>query len=146
MPPKILVVEDNDRNRRLIRIVLKAKGYEVIEATSAEEAIVQLNNEIIALILMDVQLPKMDGLELTQKIKENPDTKDIPIIALTAYAMKGDREKFLTAGCDGYIGKPIDTQELPKIVARFLNGKRKTENGKRKNRKLRAKRGNQKGI
>ena len=120
MPPKILVVEDNDRNRRLIRIILKAKGYEVIEAVTAEEAIVHLNNESIALILMDIQLPKMDGLELTQKIKGNPDTKDIPIIALTAYAMKGDREKFLAAGCDGYIGKPVDTQELPKIVARFL--------------------------
>ena len=120
MPPKILVVEDNDRNRRLIRIVLKAKGYEVIEAVTAEEAIVQLNNEKIDLILMDIQLPQMDGLELTQKIKKHPDTKEIPIIALTAYAMKGDRETFLTAGCDSYIGKPVDTQELPKIVAEFL--------------------------
>jgi CheY-like chemotaxis protein len=120
MPPQILVVEDNDRNRRLIRIVLKAKGYEVIEAVTAEEAIVQLKNEPIDLILMDIQLPKMDGLELTKKIKDNPNTKDIPIIALTAYAMKGDREKFLDAGCDGYIGKPIDTQELPEVVANFL--------------------------
>jgi len=120
MPPKILVVEDNDRNRRLIRIVLKSKGYEVIEAVTAEEAIVQLNNEPIDLILMDIQLPKMDGLALAKEIKKNPNTKDIPIIALTAYAMKGDREKFLAAGCDGYIGKPVDTQELPNIVAKFL--------------------------
>jgi len=120
MPLKILVVEDNDRNRRLIRMVLKANGYEVIEAVTAEEAIVQLDNEPIALILMDIQLPKMDGLELTRKIKENPNTKDIPIIALTAYAMKGDKEKFLDAGCDGYIGKPIDTRELPEVVASFL--------------------------
>jgi len=120
MPSKILVVEDNDRNRRLIRIVLKAKGYEIIETVTAEEAIVQLGNESIDLILMDIQLPKMDGLELTQKIKDNPATKDIPIIALTAYAMKGDKEKFLAAGCDDYIGKPIDTQELPKVVAQFL--------------------------
>ncbi|MFQ6040015.1 MAG: response regulator [Candidatus Poribacteria bacterium] len=120
MSPKILIVEDNDRNRRLIRIVLKAKGYEVIEATTAEEAIIQVNNEPIALILMDIQLPKMDGLELTQKIKESPDTKDIPIIALTAYAMKGDKEKFLNSGCDAYIGKPINTKELPKIIADFL--------------------------
>ncbi|MBM3240107.1 response regulator [Candidatus Poribacteria bacterium] len=120
MSPKILVVEDNDRNRRLIRIILKAKGYEVIEAATAEEAIIQLKHEPIALILMDIQLPKMDGLELTRTIKENPATKNIPIIALTAYAMKGDREKFLAAGCDGYIGKPVDTQELPNIVARFL--------------------------
>ena len=122
MSPKILVVDDNDRNRRLIRIILKAKGYEVIEAATAEEAIIQLKNEPIALILMDIQLPKMDGLELTRTIKENPDTKNIPIIALTAYAMKGDREKFLAAGCDGYIGKPVDTQELPNIIARFLGG------------------------
>jgi len=120
MPPKILVVEDNDRNRRLIKIVLKAKGYEVIEAVTAEEAIVQLDNEPIALILMDIQLPKMDGLKLAQNIKKNPDTKDIPVIALTAYAMKGDREKFLAAGCDDYISKPIDTRELPKIVTKFL--------------------------
>ena len=120
MSPKILIVEDNDRNRRLIRIILKAKGYEVIEAATAEEAIIQLKNEPIALILMDIQLPKMDGLELTRTIKENPDTRKIPNIALTAYAMKGDREKFLAAGCDGYIGKPVDTQELPNIVARFL--------------------------
>ncbi|MBC8232023.1 response regulator [bacterium] len=121
MPPKILVVEDNDRNRRLIRIVLKSKGYEVIEAVTAEEAIVQLNNEPIDLILMDIQLPKMDGLALAKEIKENPATKDIPIIALTAYAMKGDREKFLAAGCDDYIGKPVDTQKLPKVVAGFLD-------------------------
>ena len=121
MSPKILVVEDNDRNRRLIRMVLQAKGYEVIEAVTAEEAMIQLDSESVALILMDIQLPKMDGLELTQKIKANPDTKDIPIIALTAYAMKGDKEKFLDAGCDGYIGKPIDTRELPEVVASLLN-------------------------
>lgn len=120
MPTKILVVEDNDRNRRLIRIILKAKGYEVVEAGTAEEAIVHLKNEPIALILMDIQLPEMDGLELTQNIKKDPDTKDIPIIALTAYAMKGDREKFLAAGCDGYISKPIDTRELPKVIMKFL--------------------------
>jgi len=120
MHPKILVVEDNDRNRRLIRIVLTAKGYDVIEAVTAEEAIVFLKENQIDLILMDIQLPKMDGLQLTQKIKNNPETKDIPVIALTAYAMKGDREKFLSAGCDSYISKPINTQELPKIVAELL--------------------------
>lgn len=102
-------------------MVLQAKGYEVIEAVTAEEAMIQLDSESVALILMDIQLPKMDGLELTQKIKANPDTKDIPIIALTAYAMKGDKEKFLDAGCDGYIGKPIDTRELPEVVASLLN-------------------------
>lgn len=118
MSPKVLVVEDNDRNRRLVKIVLKAKGYEVIEAVTAEEAIVQLN-ESIDIILMDIQLPEMDGLELAQNIKNDPNTKNIPIIALTAYAMKGDKERFLAAGCDDYISKPIDTQKLPKIVAKY---------------------------
>lgn len=119
MSPKVLVVEDNDRNRRLVKIVLKAKGYEVIEAVTAEQAIVQLNNESIDIILMDIQLPEMDGLELAQNIKNDPNTKNIPIIALTAYAMKGDKERFLAAGCDDYISKPIDTQKLPKIVAKY---------------------------
>lgn len=120
MYSKVLVVEDNDRNRRLVKVVLKARGYKVIEAVTAEEAMTKLNNEHIDLILMDIQLPEMDGLELTRNIKRNLDTKDIPIIALTAYAMKGDREKFLAAGCDDYISKPIDTQMLPKVVAKFL--------------------------
>lgn len=123
MSSKILVVEDNDRNRRLIRIILMHRGYEVIEAATAEKAIVQLNNEQIDLILMDIQLPKMDGVQLTQKIKSDQNTQDIPVIALTAYAMKGDKTKYLSAGCDGYISKPINTQELPKIVAKFLKGK-----------------------
>jgi CheY-like chemotaxis protein len=121
MSSRVLVVEDNDRNRRLVKVVLKARGYEVIEAITAEDAITKLNSKHrIDLILMDIQLPEMDGLELTQNIRKNPDTKDIPIIALTAYAMKGDKERFLAAGCDDYISKPIDTQALPKIVAKFL--------------------------
>ena len=117
MSLKILVVEDNDRNRRLLRILLKSKGYEIIEAATGEEAINYLKNQKPDLILMDVQLPKMDGLELTQKIKSDKETADIPIIAVTAYAMKGDRERILKAGCDGYISKPIDTHKVPLLIA-----------------------------
>ena len=117
MSRKILVVEDNDRNRRLMRILLKANGYEVIEATTGEEAMNYLKEQKPDLILMDIQLPNTDGLALTKEIKSAADTKDIPVVAVTAYAMKGDRERILKAGCDAYISKPIDTRKLPLIVA-----------------------------
>lgn len=120
MPQTILVVEDNDRNRRLMRIVLKAKGYEVMEATTGKEALDYLSTQTPDLILMDIQLPRTDGLTLTKEIKSNAQTKDIPIIAVTAYAMKGDKERMLEAGCDDYISKPIDTQKLPLIIAEIL--------------------------
>ena len=120
MSQKILVVEDNDRNRRLIRILLKARGYEVIETSTGKEAMDYLADETPDLILMDIQLPSTDGLTLTKEIKGNDRTKEVPIIAVTAYAMKGDKERMLEAGCDGYISKPIDTQKLPLIVADIL--------------------------
>ena len=120
MPEKILVVEDNDRNRRLMRILLKANGYEVIEATTGKEAMDYLSTQSPDLILMDIQLPGKDGLTLTKEIKSNIQTKDIPIVVVTAYAMKGDKERMLEAGCDGYISKPIDTQKLPLIIAEIL--------------------------
>ena len=123
MSGRILVVEDNDRNRRLMRILLKANGYEVIEASTGAEAMDYLRDHVPDLILMDIQLPHTDGLALTREIKNGAQTKDIPIIAVTAYAMKGDRERMLEAGCDGYISKPIDTQKLPQIVADALQGK-----------------------
>ena len=123
MSGKVLVVEDNDRNRRLMRILLKANGYEVIEASTGAEAMDYLQDHVPDLILMDVQLPHTDGLALTQEIKNGAQTKDIPIIAVTAYAMKGDRERMLEAGCDGYISKPIDTQKLPQIIADALQKK-----------------------
>jgi len=126
MSLKILVVEDNDRNRRLLRILLRSKGYEIIEAATGEEAMNHLKNQKPDLILMDVQLPKMDGLELTQKIKSDKETADIPIIAVTAYAMKGDRERILKAGCDGYISKPIDTHKVPLLIADTLEKLGKT--------------------
>ena len=120
MPQKALVVEDNDRNRRLMRILLKANGYEVIETTTGKEAMDYLETQTPDLILMDIQLPGTDGLTLARKIKDNVRTKDIPIIAVTAYAMRGDRERMLEAGCDGYISKPIDTQKFPLTVADVL--------------------------
>ena len=123
MSGRILVVEDNDRNRRLMRILLKANGYEVIEASTGAEAMDYLQDHVPDLILMDIQLPHTDGLALTREIKNGAQTKDIPIIAVTAYAMKGDRERMLEAGCDGYISKPIDTQKLRQIIADALQKK-----------------------
>jgi CheY-like chemotaxis protein len=120
----ILVVDDNPVNLKLSRVLLQGEGYEVASAMDAEEALKILETSKPRLILMDLQLPGMDGLTLTRRLKADPATAGIIILALTAYAMKGDEEKALTAGCDGYIPKPIDTQTLPGLIARFLNGKK----------------------
>ena len=120
MSRKILVVEDNDRNRRLLKVLLKANEYEVIEATTGEEAMNYLDGQKPDLILMDIQLPNTDGLVLTKEIKSKTEMKDIPIVAVTAYAMKGDRERILESGCDAYISKPIDTRELILLIADIL--------------------------
>jgi CheY-like chemotaxis protein len=116
----ILVVEDNDTNLRLFVFLLSAKGYQVRGATDARQALELLRNFRPRLILMDLQLPGTDGYELTRRLKADPDTRDILIIALTAYAMRGDEEKALAAGCDGYITKPIDTRALPVRIAEYL--------------------------
>jgi CheY-like chemotaxis protein len=120
MSQKIPVVEDNDRNRRLMKMLLKANGYEVIEAATGKEAMDYLEQQKPDLILMDIQLPNTDGLELTRKIKSAVETRDIPIVAVTAYAMKGDEERILEAGCDAYASKPINTRELPLLIADIL--------------------------
>ncbi|MGR3176616.1 MAG: response regulator [Candidatus Anammoxibacter sp.] len=120
----ILVIEDNEKNRKLIKVVLKAKGYKIIEAEDAETAMDQLKKDIPDLILMDIGLPGMDGFELTRLIKRDKTTKDVPIIAVTAHAMKGEKEKTLEAGCDDYVSKPIDINEFQKTVARVLNDKK----------------------
>lgn len=117
---RILVVEDNEKNRKLIRVVLKAKGYEIIEAEDAETAINYLKTNVPDLILMDIGLPGLDGLQLTRQIKQNETTKKIPVIAVTAHAMRGDEEKILGAGCDDYISKPINVGEFPLTIARIL--------------------------
>ena len=116
----ILVVDDNPVNLKLVRVLLENAGYQVSTAGDAEEALALLTSARPHLILMDLQLPGMDGLELTRNLKGNPETRDVIILALTAYAMKGDEQKALAAGCDGYIQKPIDTRTLPDRVAEAL--------------------------
>ena len=117
---KILLVEDNAVNRRLAGFLLRSQGYEVIEAESASVAFEMIEKHRPALIVMDIQLPGMDGLEATRNLKQQPATADIPVIAVTSYAMKGDREKALAAGCAGYVTKPIDkTIFLQEIAARL---------------------------
>ena len=116
----VMVVEDNEKNRKLIRVVLKAKGYNVIEATTGEEALSLLKEQRPDIILMDIQLPGIDGLTLIRQIKADVDKKDIPIIAVTAHAMKGDEQKILDTGCDAYMSKPIDTRELPLTIEKYL--------------------------
>jgi two-component system, cell cycle response regulator DivK len=112
----ILIVDDNPVNMKLIRVLLAREGYEVRTASDATEALIALNEFRPGLILMDIQLPGIDGLELTRRLKAAPATRDIPILGLTAYAMKGDEERILAAGCDGYIPKPIDTRALPNFI------------------------------
>ena len=117
---KILLVEDNPVNRRLAVFLLRSQGYEVHEVTTAQEAFENIEKERPDLIVMDIQLPGMDGLEVTRRIKAQPATADIPVIAVTSYAMKGDREKALAAGCVGYVTKPIDKNIfIQEITARI---------------------------
>jgi len=118
--PIVLVVDDNPTNLKLIAYLLQAKGYDVRTAIDAETALEVVEDARPALILMDLQLPGMDGLELTRRLKSSEKTRDIIVIAVTAYAMKGDEERARAAGCDGYIPKPVDTRALPRIVAKYL--------------------------
>ena len=116
----ILVIEDNPVNLELVTDLLEVAGYDVLQSLSAEEGIVQARAALPNLILMDVRLPGMDGLTATGILKSDDATRAIPVIALTAQAMKGDEEEALAAGCDAYLSKPIDTRELPKVIARVL--------------------------
>ncbi len=116
----ILIVDDNAINLKLARVLLQGEGYAVRTATDAEDALRQLATYTPRVILMDIQLPGMDGLQLTQMLKSGDSTKDIVILALTAYAMKGDEEKARAAGCDGYVTKPIDIDSLPQLIAHHL--------------------------
>jgi len=117
---KILIVEDNPQNMKLLEMLLEAKGYILLEAIDGEQAMDVATTERPDLILMDIQLPKMSGLEVTRKLRQLPAFNHIPIIAITAYAMKGDKEKFIKAGCDAYLPKPIDTRELPRMISEML--------------------------
>jgi len=116
----ILIVEDNPMNMELARDVLESKGYRVRGATSAGEALQALQESLPDLILMDIQLPGLDGLELTRTLKQDPRTKEIIVVAMTAHAMKGDRERCVTGGMDDYVSKPIRIAELLEKIAGVL--------------------------
>ncbi|CAN5919432.1 response regulator [soil metagenome] len=117
---RILIVDDNPTNLKLVAYLMQACGYQVDTALDADSALATIARVPPRLILMDLQMPGVDGLELTRRLKAERSTCEIVIIAVTAYAMKGDQDKALAAGCDDYITKPIDTRALPETVARHL--------------------------
>jgi two-component system cell cycle response regulator DivK len=116
----ILYVEDNKENRLLVRRVLEAEGCAVIEAESAAQALELLESSVPNLILMDINMPEIDGYTLTGRLRQNPKMQGVPIIAMTANVMRGDRERTMEAGCDGYIQKPIDVDLLGQQLRHFL--------------------------
>lgn len=118
----ILIVDDSPVNLKLARVVLEAGGYAVQTAADTDEAREVMKRFSPRLILMDIQLPGMDGLEFTRHLKSDPATADIRVVALTAFAMQADREKAMAAGCDGFITKPFDTRTLGSTIARLLDG------------------------
>jgi two-component system cell cycle response regulator DivK len=120
MSKKVLIVEDDPKNLKLAIMTLKSHDYELIYAVDGEEAISTALSEKPDIILMDMQLPKISGIDATKHIREYPDFAKIPILALTAYAMKGDEDKYIDAGCTAYMSKPINTRELPVKVAELL--------------------------
>ena len=125
MDPKIILyIEDNPENRLLVRRVLEVEGYQVVEADNGNTGLQKAEMTAPDLVLMDINLPEIDGYELTHRLKQMPHLADVPVVAMTANVMKGDREKTLAAGCDGYIQKPIDVDQLPFQVARFLQAKK----------------------
>lgn len=117
---KVLLVEDNKMNSRLVQYVLERDGFQILNAVSAEEAIRLAASEAPDIILMDIQLPGMDGLEATGLLKQDPQTASIPIVAITAHAMRGDEERIRAFGCEGYISKPINTRQLAETVRQYL--------------------------
>jgi two-component system, cell cycle response regulator DivK len=116
----ILIVEDNERNLKLLRDLLGAYGYQTVEARSAEDGIALAREEHPQLVLMDVQLPGMDGLAALQELRASAETAATPVLAVTAFAMKDDRERLLAAGFDGYLEKPINIRELPSCLRSYL--------------------------
>jgi two-component system cell cycle response regulator DivK len=123
IPRKILVVDDNQDSRELAVKVLRNKGYQIVEAVDGEDALEKAITEKPHLILLDISIPKMTGYEVAGKLKSMEEFENIPIVALTAHAMKGDREKFITCGFEGYISKPINVREFPEQVRAYLRGK-----------------------
>jgi two-component system, cell cycle response regulator DivK len=121
MARSILYIEDNEQNLYLITFLLKSRGHEVAQARSGEEGIALAGRSTPDLILLDIQLPGMDGYEIARQLRLNPDLRGIPIVAVTSYAMVGDKEKALAAGCDGYIEKPINPETFVSQVEAHLN-------------------------
>jgi CheY-like chemotaxis protein len=118
---RVLVVEDNEMNMQLVEFLLEEGGYEIVKAASGEEAMaVARGGQPVDLILMDIHLPGVDGLSVVQELKKDARTSSIPILALTAHAMRGDKDRFLQAGCDGYISKPIDVKTFLSSIEAFL--------------------------
>ena len=124
----ILIVEDSPLNRKLVTAILRPRGYNLLIAVDGEQAIEIATREQPDLILMDMQLPKVSGYEATKTLKSQPETKNIPIVALTAHAMENERERAMTARCDGYITKPIDTRAFPDMIRQYLD-LRETQTG-----------------
>jgi two-component system, cell cycle response regulator DivK len=120
---RILVVEDNERNLKLVRDVLQYAGYDVIAASSGEQGVALARERAPDLVLMDLQLPEMDGAEALRLLRDDPLTREIPVVAVTAFAMKDDRKRALDAGFDSYIEKPISVRALPEQVRGFLDRK-----------------------
>jgi len=118
----VLYIEDNDDNRTLVKRILMAEGIEVLEAADGAPGLALALDHRPDLILMDINLPEIDGYEWTTRIKSIPELRGVPIVALTANVMKGDREKSIAAGCDGYIQKPVDVDRLPDQIKSFLKG------------------------
>ena len=119
---QILIVEDNDKNMKLFRDVLIAKGYRTLEATTGEQAVALAAERSPDLVLMDIQLPDIDGVEALGRLRADGRTTAVPVLALTAQAMEGDRERFLAAGFDGYLSKPVDIAELIATVNLYCEG------------------------
>lgn len=120
MNERILIAEDNPQNMRLIEMVLGTRGYSLLRATDGKEALDMALRERPDLIIMDIQLPRLNGLEVTKKLRETPALNRVPIIAVTAYAMKGDKERFIGGGCDAYLSKPFNANELCRVVADMI--------------------------
>lgn len=120
MSKKILYIEDNPQNMRLVRKMLMVGGYDMVEATDGVSGVDLALKDNPDLILMDINLPDIDGMEATRRLKAMPNTAHIPVVALTANAMHGDRERYENAGCDGYLAKPVTRHELLNTIARFI--------------------------
>jgi two-component system, cell cycle response regulator DivK len=121
---RVLVVEDNQRNLKLVRDVLQYAGYEIIEASTGEEGVELAQSRSPDVILMDLQLPDIDGMEALRRIRKSPVTADVPVVAVTAFAMQDDRARVFDAGFDGYLEKPLSVRELPAQVQQFLTARR----------------------